>query len=97
MHIWLILIGGSTLVGYLTAIMIRKNWAIWVAGAVPWLALLGALIYTEYFTSFAGGGASMWLIAQLFGGTVAAAIGVASYKLTRYLQKGNSDALDPGE
>ena len=87
MHIWLILIGGSILVGYLTALVIRKNWAIYIAGAVPWLALLGALIYTEFFTSYAGGGASMWIIAQLFGGTIAAATGVVSYKLTRYLQR----------
>lgn len=87
MHIWLILIGGSTMAGYLAAMLIRKNWAIYVAGAVPWTALLGALIYTEYFTPHAGGGASMWLIAQLVGGTVAAAIGVVSFKLTRYLQR----------
>ena len=87
MHIWLILIGGSTLAGYLAAIVIRKSWAIYIAGALPWFALLGALIYTEYFTSYEGGGASMWLIAQLFGGTIAAAAGVASYKLTRYIQK----------
>ncbi|MBX2870395.1 MAG: hypothetical protein KTR18_17065 [Acidiferrobacterales bacterium] len=87
MHIWLILIGGSTLAGYLTAIFIKTNWAIYVAGALPWFALLGALIYTEYLTSYEGGGASMWLVAQLFGGTIAAAVGVISYKLTRYAQR----------
>ena len=91
MHIWLILIGGSTLAGYLTAILLRKNWAIYVAGAVPWFALLGALVYTEYFTAYEGGGASMWLIAQLFGGTIAAAVGVASYKLTRYMQRAKTN------
>ena len=85
MHIWLILIGGSALIGFLTAILLKKNWAIYVAAAVPWFTLLGALIYTEYFTPYKGGGASMWPIAQLFGGTVAALVGIASYKLTKYL------------
>lgn len=93
MHIWLILIGGSTLAGYLTAIVLRKSWAIYIAGALPWLALLAALVYTEYFTSYKGGGASMWLIAQLFGGTIAAAVGVFSYKLTRYIQRSKTDTF----
>ena len=92
MHVWLILIGGSTLIGYLIAVLLKKNWAIYVAGAVPWFALLAALVYTEYFTAYEGGGASMWLIAQLFGGTVAAVVGVISYKLTIFLLKGNKAA-----
>lgn len=91
MHIWLILIGGSALAGYLVAIIFRKNWAIYIAGALPWFTLLGALLYTEYFTPYQGGGASMWLIAQFFGGTIAAGVGIASYKFTRYIQKSKSD------
>ncbi|ADJ29480.1 hypothetical protein [Nitrosococcus watsonii] len=93
MNVWLILIGGSTLTGFLTATLLKKNWAIYVAGAVPWFALLAALLYTEYFTAYEGGGASMWLIAQLFGGTVGAVVGVVSYKLTTFLFKGNTNAL----
>ena len=87
MHIWLILIGGSTLIGFLTAMFLKKDWAIYVAGALPWFALLAALLYTEYFTPYEGGGASMWPIAQFFGGTVAAVGGVFSYKLTMHLFK----------
>lgn len=85
MHVWLILIGGSVLIGYLTAMLLKNNWAIYVAGAVPWFALLAALVYTEYFTPYEGGGASMWLIAQFFGGTVAAVVGIVSFKLTQCL------------
>lgn len=93
MHVWLILIGGSVLFGFLTAKLLKKNWAIYIAGAVPWSTLLAALIYAEYFTPYEGGGASMWLIAQLFGGTIAAAVGVASYKLTTFFIKGKASVL----
>ena len=91
MDIWLILIGASALVGVITALLLNKPWAIYVAGAVPWFSLLAALIYTEYFTPYKGGGASMWPIAQLFGGAVAAAIGVTAFTLTNYLLKRDTD------
>lgn len=93
MHIWLILIGGSAFAGFLVAMVLSKNWAIYIAGALPWFTLLGALIYTEYFTPYEGGGASMWLIAQFFGGAIAAGVGIASYKLTQYIQSKKSDTL----
>ena len=93
MYVWLILIGGSTLIGFLTAALLKKNWAIYIAGAVPWFALLAALLYTEYFITYEGGGASMWLIAQLFGGTVAAVVGVVSYKLTTFLFERKANVL----
>ena len=91
MDIWLILIGASALVGVITALLLNKPWAIYVAGAVPWFSLLAALIYTEYFTPYKGGGASMWPIAQLFGGAVTAAIGVTAFTLTNYLLKRDTD------
>ena len=65
--------------------MVRKKWAIYIAGAVPWFGLLAALLYTEYFTPYRGGGASMWPIAQFFGGTVAAAIGVLTFEIAKKL------------
>ena len=92
MGIWLILIGGSALAGVLTALLLNKPWAIYLAGAVPWFSLLAALIYTEYFTPYKGGGASMWPIAQLFGGAVAAAIGVTSFTVTSHLLKKTPDS-----
>ena len=93
MHVWIVLIVGSTLIGFLTAALLKKSWAIYVAGAVPWFTLLLALLYTEYFTPYEGGGASMWPIAQLIGGTVAAIVGIASYKLTKHLLRGNASAI----
>ncbi|MEM7467725.1 MAG: hypothetical protein AAF387_12695 [Pseudomonadota bacterium] len=88
MNVWLILVGGSAVAGFLTATFLNKSWAIYVAGAVPWFGLLAALLYTEYLTPYKGGGASMWPIAQFFGGTVAAVVGVVSYKLTTFLGDG---------
>jgi len=43
---------------------------------------LASLLYQEYFAPHQGGGASMWPIAQLFGGTLAASLGVAAYFFT---------------
>lgn len=83
MYVWLILIGLSALTGFLTAHYIKKDWAIYIAGAVPWFGLLAAILYTEYTTPYQGGGASMWPVAQFFGGTVAAAIGIISFRLSR--------------
>ena len=79
MHIWLILIGASALVGALTAVYVKKSWAIYLAGALPWFGLLAAILYTEYVMPYQGGGASMWPIAQLFGGFVAAGVGVLAF------------------
>ena len=83
--VWSLLIGGSALIGTITAILCKKSWAIYVAGAIPWFGLLAAILYTEYFTPYQGGGASMWPIAQLFGGTIAAVVGVIAYKVVRNL------------
>ncbi len=79
MHIWWILIAASALVGILTAIYVKKSWAIYLAGAVPWFGLLAAILYTEYVRPYQGGGASMWPIAQLFGGFVAAGTGILAF------------------
>jgi len=83
MNIWYILITLSSLVGLLVAKYMRHKLSIFVAGAVPWLGLLGSLLYTEYFVPYQGGGASMWPVAQLFGGTAAAVIGVVVFFLAR--------------
>lgn len=56
-----------------------------LSGAIPWLGLLAGLLYQEYFVPYQGGGASMWPIAQLFGGTVAAVTGIGMYLLGKKL------------
>ena len=83
MRVWIILIVGSAFIGFLTAIFLKKSWAVYAAGAIPWFILLTAILFTEYLMPYQGGGASMWPIAQLIGGTVAAVIGVVSFKITR--------------
>ncbi|EDY86337.1 hypothetical protein GP5015_1811 [gamma proteobacterium HTCC5015] len=52
---------------------------------MPWLALLAAILYAEYVLPYEGGGASMWPIAQLVGGTAAAFSGYQSYRF--YLRR----------
>ena len=92
MYTWLILISVSAFTGFLTAILVNKTWAIYMAGAIPWFGLLAAILYTEYTTPYQGGGASMWPIAQLFGGAIAAAIGVTAFMLTKdYLNRRNNN------
>ncbi|MBT0588191.1 hypothetical protein [Alteromonas oceanisediminis] len=83
MHIWLILISLSSLSGLLVARYIQHKISILLAGAIPWLGLLSAILYSEYFMPYQGGGASMWPVAQLFGGTVAAVVGVITFKICR--------------
>ena len=83
MRVWIILIVGSAFIGFLTAVFLKKNWAIYAAGAIPWFLLLIAILYTEYLVPYQGDGASMWPIAQLIGGTIAAVIGVVSFMITR--------------
>ena len=56
------------------------------AVAIPWLSLLAVLLFDEYVLPYRGGGASMWPIAQLFAGTLAAIVGGATYSIVRNRQ-----------
>lgn len=88
MTAWIILIVASAVVGGVVALALSGTAGVLAAGLIPWLGMLAWLLYNEYFVPYRGGGASMWPIAQLFAGTVAAAIGVASYSFARRLFKG---------
>lgn len=77
MTIWLIIILGSAIVGAVCGYKIFTRWAIFAGGAIPWFVILAVLLYREYFVPSRGGGASMWPVAQLFAGSVAAGIGAA--------------------
>jgi len=81
--VWSILLIPSALIGFICGYLIKNRFGIILAGAIPWFGLLGALLYYEYFVPYQGGGASMWPIAQLFGGTIAAVTGIAAYSLSR--------------
>jgi hypothetical protein len=45
--------------------------------------MLAWLLYNEYFVPDPGGGASMWPIAQLVAGSVAAAVGMLAAAVAR--------------
>lgn len=84
---WLLLLLPSFIVGVLCGLYINKQWGLWIAAALPWFGLLAALIYTEYFTPNENLDASMWPIAQLVGGTVAAIAGACGFILTKKLKR----------
>jgi hypothetical protein len=84
MLLWFAIVGGSIAVG-LVAARLLNGWrsAAWIAGAVAWLLMLACLLVNEYVLPYRGGGASMWPIAQLFGGTVAAVAAALSCTLAQ--------------
>ncbi len=86
MHIWLLILIPSAITGALCSYFLNGKKSFVFAGALPWLGLLGALLYQEYFVPYRGGGASMWPIAQLFGGIAAAIVGIGTCALGKYLQ-----------
>ncbi|MBI5612858.1 MAG: hypothetical protein HY942_07325 [Gammaproteobacteria bacterium] len=54
-----------------------------MAGAVPWFGLLAWQLYHEYVAPYQGGGASLWIIGQLFAGTIVVAVGIVAYLICR--------------
>jgi VanZ family protein len=84
MLLWFAIVGGSIAVGLATARLLT-GWraAAWIAGAAAWLLMLAYLLFNEYVLPYRGGGASMWPIAQLFGGTVAGVVAAVSCALAQ--------------
>jgi hypothetical protein len=80
MKAWLFIIGVSALIGILTAVIIRKKWGIILAAAIPWLGLFASLYNND----------SMWVIAQFFGGTVAAVVGAITFTITLKIRSSNT-------
>lgn len=85
MTVWMMLLVPSALVGFLCAFYIKKKWAIFVAGLLPWLGVLVSLLYSVYVTPYEAMDASMWPVAQFFGGNMAAFAGVMGYVFTKKL------------
>ena len=79
MTLWLFIVVLSALTGWVCARRLGGRGGLLASAAVPWCGLLAWLLLVEYVLPYRGGGASMWPIAQLFGGTVAAVVGVLSY------------------
>jgi VanZ family protein len=84
MLLWFAIVGGSLAVGLTAARLLNgRRAATWIAGAVAWLLMLAYLLVNEYVLPYRGGGASMWPIAQLFGGSVAAVVAALSCSLAQ--------------
>jgi hypothetical protein len=79
MNVWLGILMPSALIGLACARLVKGLHGAIAAAAIPWLGLLVVLLYYEYFGPYQGGGASMWPIAQLVGGTIAAIVGLGGY------------------
>ena len=73
-EVWLLFALMSALMGFGVAKLIKNPLAVLVAAGIAWFSLLGWLLYYEYFVPYQGGGASMWQIAQMFGGTFLAIV-----------------------
>ena len=68
---WWDIIIPSALFGFLLASAMNGVKSLLIAVAVPWLTLAGWVVWGEYFAPYRGGGASMWPVAILFGGSTA--------------------------
>jgi hypothetical protein len=79
---WIAIVALSALTGFICARKLGGWTGALAAAAIPWFGLLAVLLFMEYVMPYQGGGASMWPIAQLFGGTVAAVVGVLSYGMS---------------
>jgi hypothetical protein len=75
---WVPLLGLSALAGMLAGAVLKGSRAVLVGAAIPWLGVLGWLLYNEYFVPYQGGGASMWPVAQFFAGSIAALVGAGA-------------------
>jgi hypothetical protein len=88
---WIPIIGLSVLAGIISALLVNGWKAILLGGVLPWLGVLGWLLYNEYFVPYQGGGASMWPIALLFAGSIAAGVGASVAGFTGMIIRYNRD------
>ena len=72
---WIPLIILPVLVGAIASYLLPMKTAIMTGATVPFLGLLAVLLWFEFVQPPASGGASMWPIALLIGGTVVAFVG----------------------
>lgn len=86
MPVWLILLGASALVGALSAWYLRGAASWLLAAALPPAVFLALLLVEEYLLPASAGGASMWPIAFVVGGTAAAFTGCCARLLVGALR-----------
>ena len=87
MNAWVSLVGLSVIAGVLSASLFSGIKAILIGGAVPWFGFLAWLLYSEYFVPYQGGGASMWPVALIFAGSIAAVVGASAAGLTLWVRR----------
>ena len=87
MNAWVPLVGLSVMAGVLSAFLFSGIRAVLAGAALPWFGLLAWLLYNEYFVPYQGGGASMWPIAQIFAGSIAAVVGATSAMVTLWVRQ----------
>ena len=88
MEPWGYIIIPSGLVGAFSGCLFRDNKSYFVAGALPWFGLLALLLYDIYWRhSGHPQAASMWPIAQIWGGTLASVTGVVACAFVKLVLK----------
>ncbi|WP_298933920.1 hypothetical protein [uncultured Ramlibacter sp.] len=95
MTVWFLIVAVSAFVGAMCARIHRRWFSILAGAAIPWFGFLSLLLVEAYVLPYRGGGATMWPIAQLFGGTAAALIGVGSCVLFRGRRRGKEAPGEP--
>ena len=78
----------SALVGALSGYFLQGKKSYFVAGALPWFGLLAVLMFDIYWRNYGNWQAgSMWPIAQMVAGTLAAVTGVVACAFGRLVLK----------
>ena len=85
--VWSCILIPSVIIGAILGFFTKSKLGVVLAGGIPWMGLLGTLLYYEYFAPYQGGGASMWPIAQLFAGTIMAGLEIEICILCRNIKK----------
>lgn len=78
---WMAVIAFSLLIGYAIGRLVPWRHATWLGALVPWLLLLLIIVAEDHLTTRPG--SSMWGLAQLIGGSVAAACGALGARLAK--------------
>lgn len=79
--VWALILLPSIAWGCFCGYKLRSSYTPFLAAFVPWLGLLFCLIVSVYVLPNDSKDASMWLVAQLFGGSIMAVVGYLSYRL----------------
>lgn len=86
METWFVLLGSAALVGGASAWYLRGASSWLVACLLPPALFLAWLLANEYLLPYRGGGASMWPVALVVGGTAAAVTSCCALALVRLLK-----------